>query len=172
MDAVTLDGINIQDNFIRTNSLDFLPNRPTSDNVAEFAITSSVAGADTAGGATSVRMVTPSGTNQFAGSAFEFNRDAKFSANSFFNNASNVDKPESSRHQFGGRVGGPILRDRMFIFAHYEGYRQETQATQNLTIPANADFLDGVFRYVGWTAASSAVNVMQLSGLPLDPTSA
>ena len=52
--TVTLDGINIQDNFIRTNSLDFLPNRPTSDNVAEFTITSSVSGADTAGGATSV----------------------------------------------------------------------------------------------------------------------
>ena len=59
---VTLDGINIQDNFIRTNSLDFLPNRPTSDNVAEFSITTSVAGADAAGGATAVRMVTPSGT--------------------------------------------------------------------------------------------------------------
>ena len=43
---VTQDGINIQDNFIRTNSLDFLPNRPTSDNVAEFTVTSSVAGAD------------------------------------------------------------------------------------------------------------------------------
>ena len=61
---VTLDGINIQDNFIRTNSLDFLPNRPTSDNVAEFSITTAVAGADTAGGATTVRMVTPSGTNR------------------------------------------------------------------------------------------------------------
>ncbi len=43
---VTLDGINIQDNFIRTNSLDFLPNRPTSDNVAEFSITTSVSGAE------------------------------------------------------------------------------------------------------------------------------
>ena len=41
---VTQDGINIQDNFIRTNSLDFLPNRPSSDNVAEFTITTSVCG--------------------------------------------------------------------------------------------------------------------------------
>jgi Carboxypeptidase regulatory-like domain len=47
---VTLDGINIQDNFIRTNSLDFLPNRPTSDTVAEFSITTSVSGAESAGG--------------------------------------------------------------------------------------------------------------------------
>src|SRR5918993_3471464 len=89
---VTLDGINIQDNFIRTNSLDFLPNRPTSDNVAEFSITTSVSGADAAGGATAVRMVTPSGSNRWIGSVFEFNRDNRFSANSFFNNASETPK--------------------------------------------------------------------------------
>ena len=64
---VTLDGINIQDNFIRTNALDFLPNRPTSDNIAEFTILTSVAGADTAGGASVVRMVTPSGSNRVRG---------------------------------------------------------------------------------------------------------
>ena len=63
--TVTLDGINIQDNFIRVNSLDFLPNRPTSDTIAEFSITTSVSGAETAGGASSVRMITPSGTNRF-----------------------------------------------------------------------------------------------------------
>jgi hypothetical protein len=118
---VTLDGINIQDNFIRTNSLDFLPNRPTSDTVAEFSITTAVAGADTAGGATTVRMITPSGTNRLTGSVFEFNRDNKFAANSFFNNATNVPKPELSRHQFGGRVGGPIKRNRLFFFGYYEG---------------------------------------------------
>jgi hypothetical protein len=166
--TVTLDGINIQDNFIRTNSLDFLPNRPTSDNVAEFTITSSISGADTAGGATSVRMVTPSGSNRFTGSAFEFYRDAQFAANSFFNNASNVAKPDLSRHQFGGRFGGPVKRDRIFFFGYYEGFRQTTQTSQNLTIPANPDLLDGMFRYVGTDGALHAVNVMQLSGLPVD----
>ena len=166
--TVTLDGINIQDNFIRVNSLDFLPNRPTSDNVAEFTITSSVSGADTAGGATSVRMVTPSGSNRFIGSAFEFNRDAGLSANSFFNNASNVAKPDLSRHQFGGRFGGPVKRDKIFFFGYYEGFRQTTQTTQNLTIPANPDLLDGMFRYLGTDGVVHGVNVMQLSGLPVD----
>jgi len=166
---VTLDGINIQDNFIRTNSLDFLPNRPTSDNVAEFAITTSVSGADSAGGATSVRMVTPSGTNTFRGSVFEFNRDNRFAANSFFNNASRVPKSELSRHQFGGRLGGPIKRNRLFFFATYEGFRQETQTSQNLIVPANADLLNGVFRYVDLSGQVRSVNVMQLSGLPIDP---
>ena len=166
---VTLDGINIQDNFIRTNSLDFLPNRPTSDNVAEFSITTSVSGADSAGGATSVRMVTPSGTNRFTGSLYEFNRDSKFAANSFFNNSSNTPKPELSRHQFGGRVGGPIQRDKLFFFFNYEGFRQEQGPSQNLTIPANADFYDGVFRYVDLSGNVQAVNVLQLAGLSVDP---
>jgi Carboxypeptidase regulatory-like domain/TonB dependent receptor len=169
--TITLDGINIQDNFIRTNSLDFLPNRPTSDNVAEFTITTSVSGADTAGGATSVRMITPSGTNQFRGSAFEFNRDSKFAANSFFNNASKVVKPELSRHQFGGRLGGPVFRDKMFFFGYYEGFRQKSSTAQNLVIPANNDLLDGVFRYLATDGSGTvrSVNVMQLSGLTIDP---
>ena len=167
---VTLDGINIQDNFIRTNSLDFLPNRPTSDSVSEFTITTSVAGADTAGGASVIRMVTPSGGNTLRGSVFEFNRDAKFAANSFFNNAAGVAKPELSRHQYGGRVGGPIVRNRLFFFGHYEGFRQETAAEQNLTIPANADFINGMFRYVATSDGTvRSVNVLQLSGLTADP---
>ena len=165
---VTLDGINIQDNFIRVNGLDFLPNRPTSDNVAEFSITTAVAGADTAGGATTVRMVTPSGSNRFMGSAFEFNRDAKYSANSFFNNASNVAKPALSRHQFGGRVGGPIVRNRLFFFTNYEGFRQETQTSQNVVIPANADFYQGVFRYAATDGSVQSVNLMELTGLRID----
>jgi hypothetical protein len=166
---VTLDGINIQDNFIRTNALDFLPNRPTSDNVSEFTITTSVAGADTAGGASFVRMVTPSGTNQLRGSVYEFNRNTRFAANSFFNNSSGVEKPDLSRNQFGARAGMPLVRNRLFMFVNYEGYRQRTQVEQNLTIPANADFQNGVFRYAALDGSVRSVNVMQLSGLAIDP---
>ena len=170
--TVTLDGINIQDNFIRTNSLDFLPNRPTSDTIAEFSITSSVAGAEAAGGASSVRMITPSGSNRFSGSVFEFNRDSKYAANSFFNNAARPSVPKSdlSRHQFGGRFGGPVQKDKLFFFGYYEGFRQTTQASQNLTIPANADFVNGVFRYAGSDGVVRSVNVMELSGQAVDPT--
>ena len=166
---VTLDGINIQDNFIRTNSLDFLPNRPTSDNVAEFSITTSVAGADTAGGATTVRMVTPSGTNRFSGSAWESLRDNSLAANSFFNNASQLPKPDLSRHDFGGRIGGPIQRDKLFFFFTYEGWRLKQQPTSNLTIPATPGFYNGEFRYVDLSGNVQSVNVMQLSGLQIDP---
>jgi len=168
---VTQDGINIQDNYIRTNSLDFLPNRPSSDNVAEFTITTSVAGADTAGGASTVRMVTPSGSNTYRGSAWWANRDSSLAANSFFNNASKVPKPELSRHQPGVRLGGPIKRDKIFFFGYYEAFRQEQAGVQNNTIPANPDTMQGVFRYTSTSDGQvRSVNVMDLSGLSIDQT--
>ena len=115
-------------------------------------------------------MITPSGTNRFSGSVFEFNRDAKYAANTFFNNSSSTAKPELSRHQFGGRFGGPIMKDKIFFFGYYEGFRQETQFSRNLTIPANPDFFDGVFRYAGTDGVLRSVNVMQLSGQTVDTT--
>ena len=166
---VTQDGINVQDNFIRTNSLDFLPNRPTSDNVAEFTISSSVAGADSAGGATSIRMVTPSGTNEFRGSAFEQNRDSRFAANSFFNNKSAVPKPPLKQNQFGVSVGGPIIRNKVFFFGFYEGFRRKQAGAQNVTIPAFGDTFQGVWRYIGLDGQQHAVNILQAVGLSIDP---
>jgi hypothetical protein len=166
---VTQDGINVQDNFIRTNSLDFLPNRPSSDNVAEFTITTSVQGADAAGGASAVRMVTPSGTNRLRGSVFESNRDSKLSANSFFNNSSNTPKPKLKRNQPGGRIGGPIRKDKLFFFGYYEAFRQEQAGAQNVRIPANTDFLSGVFRYVATDGQVRSVNILQATNQAADP---
>jgi hypothetical protein len=166
---VTHDGINIQDNFIRQNALDFSPNRPTSDTVAELTVTTAVPGADTAGGATAVRLVTPSGTNRFRGNAFGFNRSNRRAANTFFNERSGLPTPTLRRNQFGGTLGGPILRNRLFFYVYYEGFRLETDVAQNNVIPAHDDFQDGVFRYVGADGQLRAVNVLQLAGLPLDP---
>ena len=166
---VTQDGINIQDNFIRTNALDFVPNRPTADTVGELTITTAVQGADAAGGATAVRLITPSGTNRFRGNAFGFNRSSRRGANSFFNERSGLPKPDLSRHQFGATLGGPVVRNRLFFYSYYEGFRQRTQVTQNNVIPAHDDLLQGVFRYVGSDGQIRAANVLQLSGLPLDP---
>jgi hypothetical protein len=165
------DGINIQDNFIRTNSLEFVPNRPTTDNVGEFSITTAVQGADNAGGATQVRMVTPSGTNAFRGNMYEYNRNSRFAANSFFNKRANPVVPVSNlnRNQFGGSIGGPILRGKLFFYGNYEGFRQETQTTQNFTIPARADLLTGNFRYVATDGSVRQANVLQLTGQTVDP---
>ncbi|PYR79657.1 MAG: hypothetical protein DMF87_10700 [Acidobacteria bacterium] len=167
---VMQDGVNVQDNFIRTNALDYSPNRPTSDTVSEFTITTAVPGADAAGGATTVNMVTPSGTNTFRGDLFGFNRSNARGANSFFNERDRLPKPTLSRNQFGGSLGGPVVRDRLFFFGYYEGSRQTAQVTQNNVIPAHDDFLQGVFRYVGVQDRQiHTVNVLQAAGLRLDP---
>ncbi len=166
----TQDGINIQDNFIRTNSLDFVPNRPTSDIVGEFTIVTNTQGVDAAGGASQVRMITPSGTNELHGSVYEFNRHSKFGANSWFNNRDKLPKPYLNRNQWGGRSGGPVVRGKLFFFGYYERFSQKVEATPNNTIPLNDDYLQGVFRYraPGSTDVRS-VNLLQLSGLRLDP---
>ncbi|MGH9257985.1 MAG: carboxypeptidase-like regulatory domain-containing protein, partial [Vicinamibacterales bacterium] len=165
---ITLDGINIQDNFIRTNALNFVPNRPTSATVSELTIVTAVQGADAAGGATAVRLVTPSGTNRVQGNVFGFNRTSRRASNSFFNERSGLPVPELSRNQFGGSVGGPLVRNRLFFFGYYEGYRLRTQATQNNVIPAHDDFVQGVFRYAASDGQMRAVNVLALAGLPID----
>ena len=166
---LTQDGINIQDNFIRTNALDFVPNRPTSDTVGELTIVTAVQGADAAGGATAVRLITPSGTNRFRGNAFGFNRTNRRASNSFFNERSGLPAPDLKRNQFGGTLGGPIVRNRLFFYTYFEGFRQRVEVAQNTVIPAHDELLQGVFRYVGADGQIRSVNVMQLSGLPIDP---
>jgi hypothetical protein len=166
---VTQDGINVQDNFIRTNSVDFLPNRPTSDNVAEFSITTSVSGADSAGGASSVRMVTPSGSNTFRGSVFTTRRDSDLASRTYFDQKAGNAKPMLKRNQPGGRLGGPVLKNKLFFFGYYEGWRQTTAGAQNVTIPANPDTLKGVFRYVGTDGQLHSVDLLQATGMSADP---
>ena len=79
-----------------------------------------------------VVAVTRSGTNTLSGSAFEFARNSTFDSRTYFDDPSE-DIPPLSRNQFGGTLGGPIVRDKTFFFASYEGLRQ----TQGLTTIAN-----------------------------------
>jgi len=93
-----------------------------------------------------INPITKSGTNEFHGSIFEFYRNEALDANDFFNNAAGFDKSEFNLHQFGGSIGGPIKKDKVFFFANYEGVRQTrgilftaitpTQALRNIAVPA------------------------------------
>src|SRR5688572_16688237 len=84
---ITLDGLNIQDNFIRANASSFTQILVSTDDVAEFTLTTQNAGGDQGFGASQVQLVTPRGANEFHGALFEYNRNSKFGANTFFNNA-------------------------------------------------------------------------------------
>src|SRR6185503_16872024 len=108
---VTLDGINVQDNYIRDNALDYLPNKLLMGQVRQMTLVSSNQNAAAAGGATLTALSTPSGTNALHGELFWYNRNSYFAANDWFNNQSGIDKPFLNQNQFGGSLGGPLKKD-------------------------------------------------------------
>lgn len=73
-----------------------------------------------------VNITTKSGTNQYHGEAFEFLRNSQLDANSFFSNKSGLAKVPLRWNQFGGSLGGPIKKDKLFFFLNYEGVREHT----------------------------------------------
>ena len=146
---ITRDGINVQDNFIRTNAVDFIPDRPNVDDTGEFTIITQNAGAELGYGSSQVQLVTPRGSNEFHGAGYEYNRNSKFAANSYFNNFTGlsattglqvIPRPFLNRNQFGGKVGGPILKNRVFFFAAYEDFRlvtfTSTPRNRTILLPA------------------------------------
>jgi hypothetical protein len=143
---ITRDGINIQDNYIRANASDFTPQRPTVDDVAEFTITTQNAAADQGYGSSQVSFATPRGQNEWHGALFEFNRNSKFAANEFFNNASGVARPFLNRNQFGGRISGPILKNKLFFFFSNEYFILRTQSSELRTI-LTQNARNGIFTY-------------------------
>ena len=106
---VTLDGVNIQDNFIRNNSLDFMPIRPTVDQISEMSIAVGNAGSTVGGGAAQISLTTRSGSNQLHGSGYWFNQNQAYNANEFFNNRAGVAKPKLNQNQVGASLGGKII---------------------------------------------------------------
>jgi hypothetical protein len=110
---------------------------PNLDSIGEFRIITSNAGAEYgnySGG--QVNVVTKSGTNQFHGDAFEFLRNSDFDARNFFSPTRGVLK----QNQFGGAVGGPVLKNKVFFFVDYQGTRQTVGVdTGNILVPSAAD---------------------------------
>ncbi len=165
---VTLDGINIQDNFIRANALDFLPNLLLLDQVAEFTISTSNTNATAGGGASQVNFVTPSGTNLYHGAAYWYNRNNALAANNWFNNRDGIPNPFLNQNQVGGSFGGPIVKDRLFFYTNYEAFRRRQQSSSNRTI-LTADARRGIFTYEDQQGNVRKVNLLQAAGVPVDP---
>ncbi len=162
---VTLDGINIQDNFIRTNSLDFMPIRPTIEQISDMTVAVANAGTTIGGGAAQISLSTRSGTNDYHGSLYWYNRNNKFSANDWFNNRGGVELPFLNLNQPGGSLGGRIIRDKLFFFANYEEYRLKQQSTQINTVLTPAA-RQGIF---GCARCASSTNLLAARGVSIDP---
>ncbi len=110
------------------------------DAIQEFSVLTSNYSAEygfTSGGV--INAITRSGTNQIHGTAFEFIRNSALDASNFFENASGLPRAPFRRNQFGGSAGGPIRKDKIFIFGAYEGLRQAKGIPHISNVPlANA----------------------------------
>ena len=166
---VTLDGINIQDNYIRDNALDYSPNMPLMGQVRQVTMVSSNVNAAASGGATQTAFSTPSGTNRFHGDALWYNRNNAFAANDWFNNQAGVGLPFLNQNQFGVSIGGPIQKDKFFFYFNYEGLRTHQQIPALAAI-LTADAQQGIYTYRDSAGNTHAVNILQLKGVSEDPT--
>ena len=148
---LTLDGV---DNNTQTTGTPFQGAvRSTLDSIEEFRVTTAGDNADqgrSSGG--QVALVTKSGTNSFHGSLYEQNRPTNTVANDYFNKLAELgaglpNKPAKElRNTFGGSLGGPVHKDRLFFFYTYEGQRQTESTQVSRNVPSNT-LRDGVVIY-------------------------
>jgi hypothetical protein len=169
MANVTLDGINIQDNFIRTNSLDYMPMRTTIDQISEVTIAIGNNASSIGGGAAQIALVTRAGSNEYHGALYLYNRNNKFSANDWFNNRAQVQRPFLNLNQVGGSIGGRIIRDKLLFFVNYEAYRLRQQSSRLRTV-LTPEARRGIFSYISTSGAQSQVNLLGARQTRIDPT--
>ena len=131
-----LDGID--NNSASTNQQDNSMQvvQPPPDAIEEFRMqtrTYSAEFGNSAGGV--VNVSTKSGTNRFHGDVWNFLRNDKLDANTFFNNLNGVKRGHFSQNQYGGVLGGPIRRERSFFFIDFQGFNSRKAVTQTATVP-------------------------------------
>jgi hypothetical protein len=129
------DGVSNMDTQVNSN----LNNFRIGDAVQEFSVQTSVATAEFGrGSGGQVSTVTKSGTNQVHGTVFEYVRNSDFDATDFFINKVGGTKTPLHRNQFGGTAGGPIKKNKTFIFGSYEEFRQIAPTVSTTLVPTAA----------------------------------
>jgi hypothetical protein len=162
---ITMDGINVQDNTLKSSDGFFTYIRPRIDAVEEVTLSTATPGAESnSEGAVQIKFATRSGTNEYHGSVYEYHRNPFLNANYWFTNRAGQPRARVLLNQFGGRVGGPIKipklfegKDKAFFFVNYEEYRLPEQTFRQRTV-LNPLAASGVFRYTG-----GQVNLLQLA---------
>ena len=166
---VTLDGVDDND---QTNGFAFTGVlRSTLDSVEEFRVTTTSANADAArNSGAQVVLVTKSGTNQLHGGLYEYNRNTAAVANDWFNKQAELsqglpNKPgQLIRNTFGGALGGPIKKDRLFFFVNYESQRTAENQQQTLTVPT-ASLRAGNVQYISTSGSTVTLTPTQIAGM-------
>ena len=171
MMSITLDGVSNNDNFLRSSDGFFASVYPRQDAVEAVTVVMAVGGATVGGsGAVNINFTTRSGTNQFAGTVYDYLRTPGLNTNYFFNKLNGLEKNEIKLYQYGARASGPIVipglvdgRNKAFFMFHYEHVRFPNSFTRTRTV-LHPRALDGWFRYdVG--GQTREVNVLQLAAV-------
>ncbi|HLV86051.1 MAG TPA: carboxypeptidase-like regulatory domain-containing protein [Candidatus Sulfotelmatobacter sp.] len=159
---VTVDGLDVND--MGTGEFGYIVGRAPVDSVQEFRGTSAGFLSDTGGGGGGqYQLVTKSGTNNFHGALFEYHRDTDLEANDWFNNNSNVPRPPLIRNQFGGDVGGPIIKNKLFFFFDYNGRRDTLSSLVDRTVPLDS-YRNGTIAYLNDTGGVGTLSSAQVAG--------
>ncbi len=166
---VTLDGIDVNDENSGYAFNSVL--RVTQDSVAEFRVTTSNPNADASRGAgAQVTLITKSGTNQIHGAVYEYNRNVSFAANDYFNKQTEAANGTPNRpdkliyNVFGAAVGGPVIKDKVFYFANFEGQRIDQSQFPERTVPT-ASYRAGTLQYQTDSGDVYALTPTQIQGM-------
>ena len=171
---VTLDGVDIRDNYLNSLSSTQIANTVSVDRIEEFRIVTSPADAEYGHGSGQVILISRSGTNAFHGSLFEELRNTVLTANTWFNNQRGQPRNFLNRNQFGGRIGGPIKKNQTFFHFHYDG-RRERQHDAVTSVVYTQTARNGVYRFFPGVRngnTNAAVPTVDRAGNPLRPLAA
>ena len=169
---VTLDGVDINDQqnnqigSVASNNNDPSSNtvlRLNAEAIEEFRVVTTNANAQMGrSSGAQVSIVTKSGTNDFHGAGFWFHRPTILTANDFFNNRAGVERPSLIRNTYGGAIGGPIIKDKLFFFYSYEGRkdRSQTSVVRRVPLPSLGR---GELRYVNPSGGITTLTATQLN---------
>lgn len=178
---ITLDGVDVNDqqtglNLDQTEAFASVL-RVTPDSIGEFRVTTTNPDASKGRSAgAQVSLITKSGSNEFRGSLYEYHRNTVTTANDWFNNATGTPRPKLIRNLFGGSIGGPILKDKLFFFYNYEGMREAKDVGVVSAFPlaslaaGNISFTDELrdpdgLPVAGYTPVRRTINLAQLNAL-------
>jgi len=137
---------------------------PTQDAIQEFKVQTNNLGPEYgrfAGGV--INLSTKSGTNSWHGSGYEFLRNKVFDANDFFSARAGLPVPAFTQNQFGVNVGGPVIKNKLFFFSSYEGYRLRKGNTLTTSVPTLAE-RSGDFSASGFPIYDPTTSTNCLSG--------
>jgi hypothetical protein len=163
---VTLDGVDVNDQQNRDPFTSVL--RVTLDSVQEFRVVTTNANPDMGrSSGAQITLVTKSGTNDLHGSAYEFLRNKATNANSFFNNQSGLPLAKLNRNTFGASLGGPIVRNRLFLFGNFEARRDRREDSANRVVPSET-LRNGTVRYIRRDGSIASLSPQDLA-TQIDP---